>query len=136
MISDLVQILMPYKPVSHAGLKPEQKICVEFANAMRELSLGNKLPFIWFHVPNEFIPPTRKNYSFDLKQKHMGKITGTPDYCFVGKERSFFIEFKAGKAVQTPQQKLFDEWCDSVDVEYLLYRSSQSAIKGVLERIF
>jgi len=105
----LMELLLPTRTLGASSLKPEQSICVEFANSMRKLTLEKSLSYIWFHIPNEFLPSSRVNYSFELKQKHMGKISGVPDYCFLGKKDSFFIEFKAGKGKQSPNQKVFQE---------------------------
>lgn len=118
-----MELLIPYKAIATSSLKPEQAICVEFANEMRQLTLENKLPYVWFHVPNEFLPSKRVNYSFDLKQKHMGKFSGTPDYCFIGADHSFFIEFKAGKGKQSPNQRVFEGWCAMMGIKYHLCRS-------------
>lgn len=133
MNKDLISLLLPYKGIVTSTLKPEQAMCVEFANTMRQMTLEGKLPFIWYHIPNEFLPSKRINYSFDLKQKHMGKISGVPDYCFVGKESSFFIEFKAKKGYQTPSQKTFENWCLMVGVGYHICRSYQEGI-GVINK--
>jgi hypothetical protein len=129
MFNELFEILIPYKTIDRLSLKPEQQICIEFANELRKLTIENKLPYVWFHVPNEFIPTKRLNYSFDLKQKHMGKISGTPDYCLVGPVRSLFIEFKTKRGTQTPTQIIFQKWCVEKGVEYHLCRSSKEAIK-------
>lgn len=131
MNKDLLTILLPYKGIVTSTLKPEQTMCVEFANTMRQMTLEGKLPFIWYHIPNEFLPSLRRNYSFELKQKHMGKISGVPDYCFLGKEKSFFIEFKAHKGNQTPSQKSFENWCLMIGVSYHLCRSYQEGMEVV-----
>jgi hypothetical protein len=131
MTNNLMALLLPYKSISATTLKAEEAICVEFANTLRQMTLENKLPFVWYHIANEFLPSARRNYSFDLKQKHMGKISGVPDYCFMGNGKSFFIEFKAGKGRQTPAQKAFEEWCRSTGVDYHLCRSSKEGIEVV-----
>lgn len=132
MNKDLISLLLPYKGIVTSMLKPEQAMCIEFANTMRQMTLEGKLPFIWYHIPNEFLPSARRNYSFELKQKHMGKISGVPDYCFLGKEKSFFIEFKASKGNQTPSQRSFEQWCVMVGVEYHLCRSYQDGMSIVM----
>lgn len=131
MNKDLMSLLLPYKGIVTSTLKPEQAMCIEFANTMRRMTLEGKLPFIWYHIPNEFLPSKRINYSFDLKQKHMGKISGVPDYCFLGKEKSFFIEFKVRKGTQTPSQRAFEEWCHMVEAKYHLCRSYQEGMQVV-----
>jgi len=134
MTYDLLSILLPYKPISSALLKPEQKICVEFANSLRALTLEGKLPYVWYHIPNEFLPSTTKNFTFELKQKHMGKIAGVPDYCFIGKGDSFFIEFKASRGKLTLSQKTFEGWCKREGVDYFLCRSAEEGIGVVRSR--
>jgi hypothetical protein len=124
MNNEIMALLIPYRQICHSTLKPEQKICVDFANEMRHLTITGKLPFIWYHIPNEFLPSQRRNYVFDLKQKHMGKVSGTPDYCFVG-EKSFFIEFKTRTGQQSPAQKTFQKWCEAQGIGYHICRSAE-----------
>lgn len=131
----LMELMIPYKKITASSLKPEQAICIEFANTMRQLTLENKMPYVWFHVPNEFLPSSRINYSFDLKQKHMGKFSGIPDYCFIGKNDSFFIELKAVKRKQSPNQKVFEEWCIANKVPCFLCFSAKQGTDIVLSRL-
>jgi hypothetical protein len=135
MNKELMGLLLPYKGIGTSTLKPEQAICIEFANAMRQLTLENRLPYIWFHVPNEFLPSSRVNYSFELKQKHMGKFSGIPDYCFMSPNDSFFIEFKAGKGKQSPNQVVFEKWCAANKVSYFLCRSARDGVDLVQNRL-
>lgn len=131
----LMELLIPSHVICSTKLKPEQAICVEFANTLRQLTLENKLSYVWFHIPNEFLPSTRVNYSFERKQKHMGKISGVPDYCFMSSKDCFFIEFKAGKGKQTPTQIVFEEWCAAKKVPYFLCRTSTEGINVVMNRL-
>lgn len=134
MNHNLTKLLLPHKQISYALLKEEQKMCIEFANHMRQLSLNGNFPYVWFHIANEFIPTSRVNFSFDLKQKHMGKITGLPDYCFMSANDNFFIEFKTAKGKQSENQKLFEEWCKANDIKYYLCRSSKDGIDLVHQK--
>jgi hypothetical protein len=129
----LLSILLPSRPVSYFSLKPEQKICVEFASDLRQLTIQRKLPYVWFHIPNEYMA-NRHNFVFEMKQHHMGKLRGVPDYAFLGKNDSFFIEFKAGKAKLSESQEIFQEWCQSQGVDYFLCRSAQEGMEVVKER--
>ncbi len=135
MISSLASLLIPYKPITYAVLKDEQKMCVEFANEMRVLTLENKMPYIWYHIANEFLPSTRVNFSFDLKQKHMGKISGLPDYAFMSAKDSFFIEFKTIRGRQSENQKIFEEWCATNKIDYFLCRSAKQGISLVYQKL-
>lgn len=130
----LMGLLLPSRSIASASLKPEQLMCVEFANTMRQLTLEKKMSYVWFHIPNEFLPSARVNYSFELKMKHMGKISGVPDYCFLSENDSFFIEFKAGKGKHSPNQKMFEEWCTTQEVPYFLCRTAHEGINIVLQR--
>lgn len=129
-----MELLLPSKGISGSNLKPEQAMCVEFANTMRKLTIEGKLSYVWFHIPNEFLPSSRVNYSFELKQKHMGKLPGVPDYCFIGGRDSFFIEFKAGKGKQSPNQKVFERWCLDKQIPYYLCRTAIEGASIVLQR--
>jgi hypothetical protein len=133
--SKLYSLIVPPSNVTHRYLKAEQKMCVEFANDMRVLTLQGKLPYVWFHVPNEFLPSERGNYSFERKQKHMGKTAGAPDYCFVGNKDSFFIEFKSDDGEQTDKQVRFESWCAMAKVDYFLCRSATEGTELVRERL-
>lgn len=136
MFNRLIRLLIPYSSIPYNSLKEEQKICVEFANEMRQMTLAAKLPYIWFHIANEFLPSVRTNYLFDLKQKHMGKLSGLPDYCFIGRlGESFFIEFKTKKGRQSENQKIFEEWCIANKIDYFLCRSAREGIELVNSRL-
>jgi hypothetical protein len=135
MDANLVSLLLPTQSISYAYLKDEQKICVEFANEMRQLTLEGNLPYVWFHIANEFLPSSKVNYSFESKLKHMGKMVGVPDYCFLSENDSFFIEFKTAKGRQTPTQKIFENWCATNKVDYFLCRSAREGIDIVRSRL-
>ncbi len=134
MFSNLASLLLPNKSISYASLKEEQKMCVEFANGLRQMTLEGKLPYVWFHISNEFLPSRQVNYSFELKLKHMGKIAGVPDYCFVGKGGGFFIEFKSAKGRQTECQKKFEEWCKMMGINYYICRSAREGFDILAHR--
>lgn len=133
MNSNLASLLIPNKSISYASLKEEQKMCVEFANGLRQMTLEGKLSYIWFHIANEFLPSKQPNYSFEAKLKHMGKIAGLPDYCFIGENGSFFIEFKSSKGRQTENQKKFEEWCRINKVPYFICRSAKEGFEVLRE---
>lgn len=127
-MNSLFSLIVPSQSISFNTLKAEQKVCVEFANALRALTLTDDLPFVWFHIPNEFLPSARKNYSFENKLKHMGKIAGIPDYCFVGAHISFFIEFKTKGNTQSPKQKAFEQWCIDKDIPYYICHTAKEGL--------
>ncbi len=118
--------------VSYRALKPEQKICVEFTNYLKEKTLKGNFPFIWFHIPNEF---HRKKLNeggyFGSIQTAMGRISGAPDYCFISSHKSFFIEFKTRSGKLSTSQKFFERWCLDKNIHYAICRSSQEGIEIV-----
>jgi len=132
---NLASLILPAQAIPYACLKEEQRICVEFANEMRQRTLEGRLPYVWFHVANEFLPSSRVNYSFESKLKQMGKMAGVPDYCFLGEKDSFFIEFKTEKGKQTHNQKIFEKWCATNKTDYFLCRSAREGIEAVNDRL-
>lgn len=134
MSSHLSKILIPSKNISSKVLKEEDGICVQFANFLREKSLesGSTFPYVWFHIPNEF---SQYNALYGLKQSWMGRIPGAPDFCFIGEENSFFIEFKTAKGKQSPSQKIFQKWCEGNKVDYFLCRSAKEGEDIITGRI-
>lgn len=121
---DLLKILIPKSKLGSIKIGEEDKICIEFANYLRTVTLNEDFPYIWFHVPNQF-----GSYKaiFGLKQAWMGKIPGVPDFCFVGKDKSFFIEFKSKKGKQSKAQKIFQDWCTKNDIKVYICRTVEEA---------
>jgi hypothetical protein len=121
-------------PVPFRMLKEEQKICVEFSNYLREQTIKGNFPYIWFHIPNEFYKTKGKEGMgglFGSILTAMGRISGAPDYCFIGKDHSFFIEFKSKSGRLFTAQKFFERWCKEKEVNYFLCRSAKEGIEIV-----
>lgn len=124
-ISNLLKILLPAKNINFSHIKPEQKLCIDIANHLRKVTIEDNFSYVWFHVPNEF---SSYNPVYGLKMGWMGRIAGVADFCFVGKDKSLFLEIKTGKVKQSPSQKIFKEWCDEKQVSYHLAYSFEEAI--------
>jgi hypothetical protein len=152
----LLQIIVPKAKLGRIKIGEEDRICIEFANYLRQLTLENlpwgisefreihthgrpinevvivRRPFryIWFHIPNQI-----GSYKpiHGLKQGWMGRHPGVPDFCFVGEEDSFFIEFKTSKGKLSEEQKIFQEWCDVDKVPYYVCRSFEEG-KEIVDR--
>jgi hypothetical protein len=128
---------LPIRGISYSKLKEEEKICVEFTNSLWKLEMEGKVPYIWCHIPNEFY--TNKQVSgiggmlFGNKLTQMGKIKGAPDYVFVGKNGSFFIEFKSLKGKLSEEQKIFNGWCEFKEIDYFVCRSAKEGLDIILE---
>lgn len=116
---------------SSSRLKPEAKICQEFALELKKRSVEGSIPYVWFHVPNEFYGPSKSRGGaiFGRGLSLAGKIPGVADYCFVSPQRSFFIEVKAKRGTLSPDQKLFKAWCEEMGVEYHVCRSYEECIE-------
>ena len=109
----------------------EDMECARFCAAIRRAILNEEFNGIFLHIPNEeltFVKPQTA-----LIKKIIGKISGAPDYLFIGPEHGFFIEMKAGKGRQTQSQKMFQAWCKDAGVGYYLCRSAEDAL-DVLKR--
>ena len=129
--NELLKILLPKRDLGHIRIGEEDRLSIEFANYLRQQSLEKDFPYIWFHVPNQI---GSYRAIFGLKAGWMGRIAGVADYCFMGKDQSFFIEFKAAKGKQSPQQKIFETWCKDKDVQYYICRSFEEAKKIINEK--
>lgn len=119
----LVPILLPRKEMIIT--KGEAGICAEIASYLKVESIYGRLPFVWFHVANEWAGQNRPVYG--AKQTTMGKIAGIPDYCFLGQSSGFFIEVKTPhRASQlSKEQKAVKQWCDDMCVPHYVCRSLQ-----------
>lgn len=110
----------------------EKDICKEFVfslNALEKLGQFHyeQLPIIWFHVRNEFIGASRPIYGASLKQQ--GVKAGVPDYVFMWKTGSAFLEFKSSKGILSPGQIRFKNQCLLANVAFEVVRSTDEALK-------
>jgi hypothetical protein len=129
--NQLLKILFPKSNLGYIKIGEEDRLCIEFANYLRQLTLETDFPYIWFHIPNQIglYKPI-----FGIKQGWMGRIPGVSDFCFVGRNKSFFIEFKSQKGKQSENQKIFEKWCKKNDIEVYVCRSMEEA-KNVIKKI-
>jgi len=121
---DLLKLLIPSNKIGGAlKLGGEDQLCVEFAQYLREQTLQKDFPYIWFHVPNQF---AMNRPLFGLKQSWMGRISGIPDYIFIGKH-SFMMEFKSGKGKLSPNQKIVQQWAEKVNIPLYVVNNLKEA---------
>lgn len=126
---DLAQILLPtFLPPK--GVKGEALLCIDIATYLRQLSFEGNLPYVWFHVPNQFSGQYRG--MFGALMVWMGRICGIPDYAFLGRDRCFFVEVKTDRGTQSDNQKAVQRWCESIGVPYHICRSLDD-MKKVLQ---
>jgi len=117
-----------HNSVFKGNLKCEDLLAYQVATYLREQSLANKLPFVWFHVANEF---ASKNKTFGAKLSAQGRLTGVADYIFLGKNKCFALELKYGKGKQSEAQKSFENWCKTLDVPYFVAYSLNESINYI-----
>lgn len=141
MASIAVVRLMSWKPFRSFGKgknsRPEQQICMEFADKLRALELDGKLTCVWTHVPNEIgYNQNRVAQTIYAAAKAMGMIVGTSDYLFLGATSSLAMEAKSKTGQQHQGQKDFEAWCLSKGVPYKLFRSADEGIEILKEQGF
>ena len=123
--------LMSWKPFRNRSKhpRPEQEICVEFANRLRALELDGKLKCVWTHVPNEIgWSPNKVAQTLYAAAKAMGMIVGMADYLFLAADCSLALEAKSKSGTQHDGQKDFEVWCKSKGVPYAVFKSADEGI--------
>jgi hypothetical protein len=106
-------------------VQPEAAICLQLANMLRASFLEGRLKCICFHIPNETVD-RRVTRSLLLK-KDMLTVCGAPDYMFATKDKILMVEVKTPKGVLSPNQLIFKLWCESLEIPYVVIRSSAEA---------
>ena len=124
--------LMSWRPFNNRTKtpRPEQDLCIDFANRLRALELDGKLRCVWTHVPNE-IGWNRNKVAQTIyaAAKAMGMIVGTADYLFLAENGSLALEAKSKAGSQHEGQKDFEKWCQEKNVPYALFRSADEGIE-------
>lgn len=105
-------------------LKPEEKMSVEFADKLRELTLQKRLGCLWCHIPNE----GKRSALVAIITKAMGMIPGVGDFLFCWGDGSAFVELKHGKNKQSVHQRNFELWCGENNVRYAVCYNIDEAI--------
>jgi hypothetical protein len=98
----------------------------EFVNDLIVWTMEGRLNCVWSAIPNEV--SSNRSPAFGAMLRALGKIKGAPDMVFLWNGGSGFIEFKYGKNTQTKEQKIYQEWCDYMGVNYSVAYSRSDAI--------
>ena len=118
------------------NLKGEDALTNKVAMTLTGYTLDNKLKGIWFHVPNESVV-SKENKLKDIlriQRKHcMGLINGVPDFVFISKDKTLFIEMKTEKGRLSESQIYFRDWCVDEQIDYHIARSIDD-VKDILIR--
>lgn len=108
-------------------IEPEQKLCIQFADKMRELTASGAYEGIWLHIPNE-----RKAHVFTMMiLRAMGVITGAWDYIFIGPWGCACLEFKEGSNTLSEYQRYFRFWLRKWDIPHEEVRTVAQAISAL-----
>ena len=126
----LYVLFRSYKP--RGNLKGEDLLCSEFVAQCVSLTLEGSLKGIFFHVGNE----NTNTRGMNSKLKALGRIPGVPDYVFINKNKTIFLEFKSEKGKQTINQMAFEAWCLEIGISYFIIRSIEQAIKILQDNKF
>lgn len=127
--SDLLQYFLNGACFKGPIKQNESKLAYTFATWLRQKTLENSFPFVWFHVANEVSSSGSKTFGALLKA--CGKLPGIADYIFLGKDKCFVIELKTDKGKLSQNQKLFKSWCDLNNIPYHIAYSTDEAINIV-----
>lgn len=118
------------------NLKGEDALTNKVAMTLTGYTLDNKLKGIWFHVPNESVV-SKENKLKDIlriQRKHcMGLINGVPDFVFISKNKTLFIELKTEKGRLSEYQLYFRDWCADEQIDYYIARSVEEVV-DILQR--
>ncbi len=118
------------------NLKGEDALTNKVAMILTGYTLDNNLKGIWFHVPNESVV-SKENKLKDIlriQRKHcMGLINGVPDFVFISKDKTLFIELKTEKGRLSEYQLYFRDWCADEQIDYYIARSVEE-VTDILKR--
>lgn len=120
--------------ISNLKLKPEERLAVDFADALRDATLSGELRAVWTHPANE-IAGRRSGLSMIRYAiaKRMGLIDGTADYLFLWADGSGALEAKVGSGRQQDNQIDFQWWCDANGVRYSVFTSVEDGMNKLRE---
>src|SRR3546814_19315238 len=101
---------MAYAHPRNLKIKAEERLAIDFANALRAATIEGRLRSVWTHPANEIAG--RQNRLAQIRYtiaKAMGLIDGTADYLFLWATGIGALEAKVGKNGQQPNQIDFEE---------------------------
>lgn len=126
--------LMNYAPPRNLRIKAEEQLAIDFANALRALTIEGTLRCVWTHPANEIAG--RQNKLAQIRYtiaKAMGLIDGTADYLFLWADGSGALEAKVGKNGQQPNQINFEIWCKEIGIPYRTFTSVDEGLRILAE---
>jgi hypothetical protein len=125
-----LQPIFKYMLPRNTRIEPEQRICIEISNRLKELTLTGKYKGVWFHVANE----GKRSRIVACLLKAMGLHSGVSDYVFVWSGGALFAEIKGKGNSPTPNQKIFKKWCEVYNLEYEVFYDCESLLERLIEK--
>lgn len=120
--------------ISSLTLKPEERLAVDFADALRALTLEGRLRAVWTHPANEIAGRrsglSRIRYAI---AKRMGLIDGAADYLFLWSDGSGALEAKVGSNGLQPNQMDFQWWCGRNGVRHRVFTTVEEGLAALRE---
>lgn len=110
-------------------LDPEQRLSIEFADIMRDLTLKGVYRGLWGHLPNE----GKRHQIVGAIMKAMGMISGQPDYFFMWEKGHGVIELKFGNGKLTETQWHYQLWCEAENINHAVCWTAQEAVSKLAE---
>jgi hypothetical protein len=132
LVQRMLRLMAPRKLSSRLRIKPEEQLAIDFANALRALTLSGELKCVWTHPANEVA-----GQQTNLAQiryaiaKAMGLIDGTSDYLFLWATGSGTLEAKVGKNDQQANQVDFERWCGANGVHYRTFTTVEEGLQAL-----
>ncbi len=121
--------LMACNPPRGMKIKPEERLAIDFATALRAFTIEGKLRCVWTHPANEIAGHqgrlAQMRYAL---AKAMGLIPGTADYLFLWKDGAGVLEAKVGKNGQQPNQIDYEAWCMEMGVPYRIFTTVDEGV--------
>lgn len=105
-------------------IRPEERLSIDFANALRAATLEGRLNSVWTHPANEIAG--RRSNTAQIRYaiaKAMGMIDGAADFLFLSGAGCAALEAKIGGGSQQDNQLDFEIWCGKAGVPYRIFRS-------------
>jgi hypothetical protein len=141
-------------PAFRGRLQAEERLTIEIATRLRELSLDGSLRATWTHVAHEsaLASTLRIARIIGAKKAAMGAIAGAADFVFVWSGGGGWIEVKVDERAQTrlavedgpngpvlrardgtrgqlsTSQRQFRSWCGSTGARYEIVRSVEEML--------
>lgn len=108
-------------------LEPEQKLSVQFADAMRVAVVEGRYRGVWGHCPNE----AKRSQIVGMILKAMGMLSGTPDYFFLWPGDGGVIELKTATGTMSEHQSYWQMWCDEAGIKHAVCKGDNADLQAL-----